>query len=62
MKFKLRKFKRGDEISLQKNIDHEEIAKSTLYIPYPYTLKNAKYWVKRNLKLNKQKKTRKNTG
>lgn len=39
MKFKLRKFKKGDEESLQRNINDKDIAKYTLEIPYPYKKK-----------------------
>lgn len=55
MEFKLRKFKKGDEISLQKNINDKEISGNTMYIKYPYKLKDAKDWVNYNLKLLKQK-------
>lgn len=49
--FILRPFKKGDENSLKKNIDNEKIYKNTLTIPHPYTLKNARDWVAKNLKL-----------
>lgn len=55
IKFKLRKFKKGDEESLRKNINDFDIYKSTLNIPYPYTKKDAKFWVNHSLKLNKSK-------
>lgn len=56
IKFKLRKFRRNDEESLRKNINDIDINRNTLDIPYPYTKKDAKFWIKRNLKLNKAKK------
>ncbi|MBS3174696.1 GNAT family N-acetyltransferase [Candidatus Woesearchaeota archaeon] len=48
-KFTLRYFKKGDEISLQKNINNKNIADMALTIPYPYKPKDAKKWVKENL-------------
>ena len=56
MKFKLRKFKRGDEISLIKNINDKEITSNTSSIPYPYKKKDAFSWININLKLHKLKK------
>lgn len=55
-KFILRPFRRGDEQSLIKNINDRVVARNTLTIPYPYRLKDAKWWINRNLKLNRQKK------
>mgnify|MGYP001582301576 CR=1 FL=1 len=58
-KFVLRSFKKGDEKSLQKNINDKDIYKYTLRIPYPYTMKDAKKWVNSYLKLKgKKKKTK----
>ena len=56
IKFNLRKFRKGDEKSLQENINDKMISKTTESIPYPYTIKNARYWVRQKLKENKQKK------
>ncbi|MEM4263283.1 MAG: GNAT family protein [Candidatus Woesearchaeota archaeon] len=42
----LRQFKKGDEKSLQENINDPDIYKCTLTIPYPYTMENAVWWVK----------------
>lgn len=53
--FILRPFRRGDEKSLVENINNKEISRNTLTIPYPYTLKDAKEWVARNLKEAKKK-------
>ena len=55
-KFILRSYRKGDEESLAKNIYDKTIARSTLRIPYPYTLKDAKEWVRKNLKENRKKK------
>jgi len=54
-KFTLRPFRKGDELSLAKNINNKNIYKNTANIPYPYTLKDAKDWVSRNLKNEKEK-------
>lgn len=54
--FLLRPFKEGDEISLAKNINHKKIYRDTLRIPYPYTLKDAKEFIRKNLKERKKKK------
>jgi len=57
-KFILRPFKKGDEASLQKHINNKIIARNTLRIPYPYKLKDARWWINRNLKLDKKKEKR----
>ncbi len=44
--FTLRPFRKGDEHSLQKNINDKGIYRYTLRIPHPYTAKHAKEWVK----------------
>jgi len=54
-KFKLRPIKKGDESSLIKNINNKKIARNTLRIPYPYTLKDARSWIKHSLKLRRKK-------
>lgn len=54
--FTLRPFRKGDVKSLQKNINHKEIYRYTLRIPYPYTINDAKGWIALNLKLSKKKK------
>ena len=53
--FILRPFKKGDEFSLAKNINDRGIIRNTLIPFYPYKLKNAKDWVKKNLGENKKK-------
>ena len=55
-KFILRPFKRGDENSLRENINNKKIYRNTLDIPYPYTLKDAKDWISRNLREMRRKK------
>jgi len=55
-RFILRPFRKGDEKSLMKNINNRIIARNTLRIPYPYKLKDARWWINHNLKLNKKKK------
>ncbi len=55
-KFILRPYKKGDEESLARNINDKTIYRSTLRIPYPYTLKDAKEWIKKNLKDGRKKK------
>lgn len=48
--FILRPFKKGDEISLAKNLNNKNVSCNLLVVPYPYTLKDAKEWVIKNLK------------
>ena len=57
-KFVIRPYKKGDEISLQKNINDKSIYDYTLRIPYPYTIKEAKNWIRQCIKSknNKNKK------
>ncbi|MBI2028355.1 MAG: GNAT family N-acetyltransferase [Candidatus Levybacteria bacterium] len=52
--FILRPFKKGDEESLVKNINSKNIYRATLNIPYPYTMKDALQWIKKNEDLQKQ--------
>ncbi len=54
-KFIIRPFKKGDEKSLQKNINDKAIYRYTLRIPYPYTMKIANEWIKENLKAQRKK-------
>ena len=53
--FILRSFKKGDEDSLQKHINDKEIARNTLRIPYPYTLKDARSWISHNIKEDRKR-------
>jgi RimJ/RimL family protein N-acetyltransferase len=45
--FKLRSYKSDDTVSLIKNINNKKIYRYTTHIPYPYTLKHAKDWLKK---------------
>jgi len=54
-KFILRPFKKGDELSVAKNINNIKIARNTLHIVYPYDMKAARSWIELNLKLDKEK-------
>jgi len=54
-KFVLRPYRKGDEKSSAENINNKKIYRNTLHIPYPYTLKDAKKWIAKNLKEAKKK-------
>ena len=54
--FILRPFRKGDEKSLIEGINNKKIFRNTLGIPYPYTLKDAKKWIRKNLKEHKKEK------
>ena len=52
--FLIRTWKKGDEFSLAKNANNKKIARNMFAgFPYPYTLNEAKKWVKFCLKKNK---------
>ena len=53
--FTLRPFKKGDEVSLAKNLNNQNVSHNLLVVPYPYTLKDAKEWIAKNLKEAKKK-------
>ena len=53
--FILRPFRKGDESSLQKNINDKAVYRYTLRIPYPYTIGNANEWVKSSIAKYKKK-------
>lgn len=55
-KFNLRPFKKGDEVSLAKNINHKKIYRNTWTVPYPYNLKHAKEFIRKDLKERRKKK------
>lgn len=57
--FLLRPYKKDDEFSLQKNINNKKIYNGTLTLPYPYTIKDAREWIDKNLKEAKKKKPQK---
>jgi len=44
--YTLRPYRKGDEESLQKNINDKEITRNTLTVPYPYTMKDARWWIR----------------
>jgi RimJ/RimL family protein N-acetyltransferase len=54
--FILRPYRKGDEVSLQKNINHRYIYRYTMNIPYPYSMKDANEWIQKCLKNQKNKK------
>jgi hypothetical protein len=45
----LRPYKKGDEADIVKHAHDKTIAKNTLVMPYPYTMKDASAWIKKNL-------------
>lgn len=53
--FILRPFRKGDEESLQRSINNRKIYRHTLRIPYPYTLKHARDWVKKCILQSRKK-------
>ena len=53
--FIIREFRKGDEYSLQRNISHKYIYRNTSTIPYPYTIKHAKAWIKKAISKAKNK-------
>jgi RimJ/RimL family protein N-acetyltransferase len=55
-KFILRPLKMSDKESLAKHVNYRAIARNLLVIPYPYKLKDAKFWISKVLKYNKMKK------
>ncbi len=55
--FTLRPYKKGDETSLQRNISDKAIHRyMSTRIPYPYRMKDAKDWIKRNIAESKKRK------
>lgn len=54
--FILRPFRKDDEFSLAKNINDKEVIQNTIINIYPYKLKDAKDWVKKNLEEDKKRK------
>ncbi len=55
-KFILRPVRKGDEDSLIENINDPTVARNTLRIPYPYRMKDARWWIKHNAEINRKKK------
>ena len=56
-KFILRPYRKGDEKSLQENINDANVTRfMSSRIPFPYKIKDAKWWINRSLKLRRMKK------
>ncbi|MEF3691894.1 MAG: GNAT family N-acetyltransferase [Candidatus Moraniibacteriota bacterium] len=53
--FILRPVRRGDEVSIVKNINNKKISKNTATIPYPYTMEDAKGWIREKINQYKNK-------
>jgi len=49
-RFTLRPYTIADAKTLAKNIHNKKIARNTLVVPYPYTLKDAKTWLSSTVK------------
>jgi len=54
-KFILRLFKKSDAKALAKNGNNKEVYNNTLRIPHPYTLKDAREWIEKNIREDKNK-------
>jgi len=55
-KFTLRKYRKGDEDSLRENINNKRVSRYMSNVPHPYTIKDAKEWITKDLKWQKSKK------
>ncbi|MBI4450624.1 GNAT family N-acetyltransferase [Candidatus Woesearchaeota archaeon] len=55
-RFTLRTYKRGDEHSLQQNINDKLIARNTMTIPHPYTMRHARDYVSKCIAESKKRK------
>lgn len=55
-KFILRKYKKGDEESLRENINNKRVSRYMSAVPYPYSMRDAKEWIGKDLKWQKDKK------
>lgn len=53
--FGLREYQKGDAESIAENASDRDIARNTIVIPYPYTLEEARKWVKYNVRNYKNK-------
>ncbi|MBI1935361.1 GNAT family N-acetyltransferase [Candidatus Woesearchaeota archaeon] len=53
--FILRPYGKGDEKSLIENINDKKVSRYMCRIPYPYSMKDAKKWMKEFKKTNKNK-------
>src|SRR3989338_11447733 len=54
-KFTLRPYRKGDEKSLQNNINDKNIYKFTIRIPHPYKIKDARDFINSCLKSQRNK-------
>lgn len=54
-KFILRPFKMSDVKGVVEAVNNKIIARNTLTIPYPYALKDAKWWLRTSIPKNKKK-------
>ncbi|MBT5274437.1 GNAT family N-acetyltransferase [Candidatus Woesearchaeota archaeon] len=49
LKFTLRKFKKSDVSDLAKSINNKKIIQNLANVPYPYTKKDAVWWINQNI-------------
>lgn len=54
--FILRPFRKEDAVSFAENTNNKVISYNTAHNPYPYTLEDAKKWIRKILKENRKKK------
>ncbi len=54
--FILRPYRKGDAADVVENINDEKVSRFLSIVPYPYTTKDANYWIKKCLKEGKEKK------
>ena len=54
-KFILRSYRKGDEKSLVENINDKNVSKFMSTVPFPYKLKDARFWINRSRKLENKK-------
>lgn len=55
-RFTLRPFRMSDAASIAKNINHRQIARNLLTVPFPYTIKDARKHLKLTLKRSRKRK------
>lgn len=55
--FTLRSFRKGDEDSIIEHINNVKIARATLTMPHPYTMKDALSWIDHTQKARRKRKT-----
>ena len=55
-RFTLRPYRKSDLESLVRHINDKTIARNTLSIPYPYTIKDAREWYRKTRNVARQKK------